>query len=108
MKNFPSRLTPNNIPSFESYYDKRLLCYLRRKIYEWMISPDFYENNNRCFSLQDLDSPIPISSDSKDDIDVIIKELNSLGWKTRLAYGNSALFIYKEDENPCPWDFEEI
>lgn len=108
MKNFPSKLTPNNLPLFKSYYHKRLLCYLRRKIYEWMISPDFHENDNRCFSLQDFNSTLPISSYPKDTIDTIIKELNALGWKTRLAYGNSALFIHKEDENPCPWDFEEI
>lgn len=73
-----------------------------------MISSDFHENNNRCFSLQDFNSDTPVTSYPKEIVDAVCKELNSLGWITKMAYGNSALFIYKKDENPCPWDFEEI
>ena len=37
--------------------------------------------------------------------EIIIKELEELGWKCKLSYGQTALFIYST-ENPPPscWD----
>jgi hypothetical protein len=99
MKTFPSRLTPQNINDFSSFHNKRQTYYLKKMIYEWMISPSF---ESRCFDLQMLPKY------HQDILDVICKELNELGWKTKLAFANSALYIYKEDENPCRWEFEEM
>ena len=34
------------------------------------------------------------------NIEKIIKELNDLGWKTKLSFGNTGLFIYSTDDPP--------
>jgi len=99
MKKFPSKLLPENISLFDSYNTTRITRYLRRRIYEWMISDDFA---TRCFDLQMSQYPSHV-------IDNISKELNLLGWKTKIAFAYSSLYVYKEDdENPCKWDFEEL
>ena len=99
MKKFPSKLSPVNISLFNSYNTSRITRCLRRRIYEWMVSDDF---KTRCFDLQTTLYPEHV-------IDNISKELNSLGWKTKIAFAYSCLYIYKEDdENPCKWDFEEL
>jgi len=103
MKHFPSKVGPSNIEHFKQYHFQRQLCYLRKEIYEWMISPAFFEHNERCFDLQ-------LKGYSNDTIESVCKELEELGWYTRLAFNNSALYIYKEGENPCKFVgmFEEI
>lgn len=48
---------------------------------------------------------------SKDDItkmsSIIIKEIEYIGWKTKLTYGNTAMFIYST-ENPPANCYEEF
>ena len=120
MKKFPSKLLPENISLFDSYNTTRIIRYLRRRIYEWMISDDFV---TRCFDLQLSQGQLQTSQGQLQTsqgqlqtsqypshvIDSISKELNLLGWKTKIAFAYSSLYIYKEDdENPCKWDFEEL
>lgn len=99
MKKFPKHLTPDFLSKFSSFNNKRQSYYLRKFIYEWMLTPAF---ETRCFDLQILPKY------SQEILDDVCKELNTLGWKTKLAFANSALYVYKEDENPCRWDFEEM
>ena len=119
MKSFPSKLTPDNLTNFYSYNIKRQTAYLRRAIYEWMLSDNFsrpeYKNEDgniiypdRCFDLQGFSlSRNVVYSDEA--IHAICKELNDLGWLTKVAFANSALYIYKKDErNPCRCDYEEM
>ena len=106
MKKFPSKLLPENISLFNSYNTTRITRYLRRRIYEWMISDDFV---TRCFDLQLSQGQLQTFKYPSHVIDSISKELNLLGWKTKIAFAYSSLYIYKEDdENPCKWDFEEL
>ena len=106
MKKFPSKLLPENISLFNSYNTTRITRYLRRRIYEWMISDDFA---TRCFDLQMSQGQLQMSQYPSHVIDNISKELNLLGWKTKIAFAYSSLYVYKEDdENPCKWDFEEL
>jgi hypothetical protein len=119
MKSFPSKLTPDNLNNFYKYNINRQTCYLRRAIYEWMLTDNFTkpetkdQNGNtiypeRCFDLQGLSQSKNIIY-SDDSIQTICKELNDLGWLTKVAFSNSALYIYKKDErNPCRWDYEEL
>ena len=99
MKKFPKHLTPDFLSKFSSFNNKRQSYYLRKFIYEWMLTPAF---ETRCFDLQILPKY------SQEILDDVCKELNTLGWKTKLAFANSSLYVYKEDENPCRWDFEEM
>jgi len=103
MKKFPSKLSPSNIELFQDYYVYRQTCYLRKEIYEWMLSPSFFKDGERCFDLQ-------MKGYGDDIINVLCQELNDMGWKTRLAFNNSSLYVYREGEDPCKFVgmFEEI
>ncbi len=103
MKHFPTKLIPSNIDSFRDYNINRQTCYLRKEIYEWMVSPTFFKDGERCFDLQ-------LKGYGEESINDVCLELNNLGWKTRLAFNNSSLYIYKEGEDPCKFVgmFEEI
>ena len=98
MKHFPSILNVNNKDNFPILYYNRILCYLRRKIYEHIIKED--ENN-----YFDLDM-FSISYNIKDQkiiqkmVGVLIEELHKLGWKCKLSFGETGLFIYSSDKPP--------
>lgn len=94
MKEFPKKIKASNLNCFKEYDTNRQKCYLRKEIYEWMISPSFYQDNERCFDLQ-------LKGYVDEVIQSICEELNELGWKTRLAFNNNSLYIYKEGEDPC-------
>ncbi len=49
MKDFPSKLTPENITKFLKYKQNRDICRLKQKIYEFMLTSDFVNNKNRGF-----------------------------------------------------------
>ncbi len=77
---------------------------LRKKIYEHILE----ENENNFFdlgkfdkkNLKNLELTLVIVKD-------IITELEDAGWKCKLSYGNTAIFIYSTDKPPpsC-WDGE--
>ena len=41
MKDFPTKLTPNNLEKFKHYRTQRNICKLKQFIYEFMLSNDF-------------------------------------------------------------------
>jgi len=98
MIEFPSRLNVKNKNKFPEYRYSRVLCYLRRDIFEHMITED--ENNyfdldtfrNKYFK-RDLESMKKIEV-------TIIEELTTLGWKCKTSFGGTGLFIYSTDEPP--------
>lgn len=76
---------------------KRILCYLRRDIYEHMINND--ENTN--FNLEGFFKKYNLEkSEEKYMKDVILFELEELGWTCRLMYGGAGLYIYPDASNP--------
>lgn len=108
MKTFPDKLRPENRSKFASYKFNRDLCKLRARVYEYVVSGD-----TKGFDLrEDSENKSMYSSEHIDDelVNTICEELeNDLGWKTKLAYGKTVLFIYdKEDELPSIPDMEEI
>ena len=96
MKEFPSILHINNKENFKDIYYNRSLCYLRKSIFEHIIKED--EN-----TFYDLDKFKHLIKKNEEIILVIIKELNSLGWKCKLSYGGTALFIYSTEKPPISY-----
>ena len=105
MKELPSILNVKNKDKFPVLYYNRVLCYLRKDIYEHVIRMDennyfdlekfgrnYFDGNNR----EDLMEKLSVS---------IMKELKSNGWNCKISFGGTALFIYSTDKPPhsC-WD----
>jgi hypothetical protein len=105
MKELPLILNVKNIQSFPELYYNRVSCYFRKCIYEHVISQD--ENSyfdldkfgRKYFKDKDIEELTSKLSQS------IILELEKLGWKCKLSFGGTALFIFSTD-NPPPscWD----
>jgi hypothetical protein len=93
MKDFPSKLTPQNITNFLKYKQNRDVCRLKQKIYEFMLTSDFVNNKNRGFELQEF-GRMP------DVLNSVIESLKTLGWETEIALHGTFLFIYPPGEKP--------
>lgn len=99
MKTFPDKLKPQNRIHFKEYRFNRELCKLRQKIVDYMYSEEkggfdlksSVDDNNQ-YSYSHIDDKL---------IEAARNELHILGWKTKLAYGNTTLFIY-DDEKELP------
>jgi hypothetical protein len=105
MKEFPEILNVNNKDKFEDIYNNRMTSYLRQKIYEHVIKND----QNNYFDLDNFRGSYKIKNieDIKKMTNTIIEELCLLGWKCKLSYGGTALFIYSSDKPPSScWDDE--
>lgn len=104
MKEFSSRLNVENKNKFFTYHYDRQLCYLRRNIFEHMISKDentYFELDK--FSRNYLDNNTELITMMTD---TVISELEKLGWKCKTSFGGTGLFIYST-ENPPPSCFED-
>lgn len=101
MKEFPSILNVKNKENFEKMNYARLLCYFRKAIFEHMIR----EDENNYFDLSCL--CIKNSEILNNMVETVIEELKVLGWKCKLSYGNTGLYIYSTEDPPknC-WDGE--
>jgi hypothetical protein len=97
MKAFPSTLSPANKEHFKQYSFIRQLAYMRKAIYELMITGD--ENN-----YFDMDTFCQLHSvnttDCKDMVAVVITELEQLGWHCKTSFGCTGLFVYSTDDPP--------
>lgn len=108
MKEFPSLLNVNNKKNFPKLFYNRYLCYLRRDIYEHMIRWTDLKSENNYFELDRFQRDNKIPNDLfKKMRNVIIKELQTLGWKCKLSYADTGLFIFSsESPPPSCWDGE--
>lgn len=97
MKELPQRLHVKNKDDFREYYYKRTMCYLRREIYEHVLSSieNFY------FTLEDFRVKYKLSGQEISSMSAtIMDELRNLGWTCQLSYGGTALFIYSTVDPP--------
>lgn len=106
MKKFPSHLTPNT--DFKKHLHDKCLSLLRNLICNFL-----YENNKGSFGLYQLETSrypeIYRNRKIKEElVDDVCKELQELGWKTKIMYGDTCLFIYKEDSDLPVFDGELI
>ena len=107
MKQFPDKLKPQNKSHFAEYNFNRNLCKLRQRIVDYMYSEEkggfdlkSSTDDNGQYTYAHIDDKL---------IQAICDELHTLGWKTKLCYGNTTLFIYeKEEELPNISDAEMI
>lgn len=104
MNKFPSTIQIKNKNNFENIYFSDILSKLRKKIYYNIIKGD--ENN-----YFELDIFIKkyysnnIQKHIKKVCDIIIPELENLGWKCKTSFGNTALFIFSTEKPPSNcWD----
>lgn len=102
MKDFPSILTPENKDRFHALNRERLKCYLRRDLYEHIIS----HKETEYFSLDDFNRRANDMDTTKELIKELIPELEKLGWKCKTSFGCTGLFVYST-ETPPPNCFED-
>lgn len=96
MKDFPSKLNVENKETFSAVYTERTKCYLRRDIFEHVISHD----ENDYFYLDKFNEKYNDIELIRRLVEELIPELEALGWKCNLSFGGTGLFIYSTDEPP--------
>jgi hypothetical protein len=94
MKIFPKQLNVNNKEAFNILFYQRMKCYLRRDIYEHIISHE----ETDYFSLDNFNNRVNNIELVKKMTSEIILELEDIGWKCKTSYGGTALFIYSGDK----------
>ena len=99
MKEFPSCINVINKNTFDKINRERLYSLLRNHIYIHILNR---KNEEDCFVLDEFAVKYMNSDHDKllSLIENIMKELNNLKWKTKLSYGNTALFIYSTPDPP--------
>jgi hypothetical protein len=104
MKEFPNKLNVTNKDNFSTLHYERTKCYLRRELYEHVISHD----ENDYFSLDQFNKKYNNMEMVQKMIQELIPELESLGWTCKTSYGGTGMFIYSTDKPPpsC-WEEEE-
>lgn len=86
--------------NFETINYKRLISTFRNDIYNLIIGR---KDENDYFDLQMFveQNNCDINNNNiKKLFKTVILELNNLGWKTKLSFGNTGLFIYSTDILP--------
>ena len=104
MLNFPDEINivgkTLNPEYFENHNNKRLICLFRKEIYDLIIGRD---NENDYLDLEIFVRKYNCDINNKNIIKIfetIITELNTFGWKTKLSFGNTGLFIYSSEKEP--------
>lgn len=106
MKEFPTILNVKNKDRFSEIYYNRVMCYARKAIYEHVI----HHEENSYFDLEQFGKSYFNGNKNRVSLvgklfTLLIVELEQLGWKCKLSFGGTALFIYSTPEQPpsC-WD----
>lgn len=102
MKQFPGFLKVKNKENFATLNHERLKCYLRRDLYEHIISHE----EKDYFSLDEFNKRVNNMALTKQLVNEVISELENLDWKCKTSFGGTGLFIYST-ENPPPNCFED-
>ena len=80
---------------FENLYREKIICDFRMNLYDFLISRKSEED------FFDLCS-IP-QNHREDAVKIIQEELNQAGWKFQISYGDTGMFIFKEDVPKNCW-----
>jgi len=105
MKEFPQVLSAKNKDSFSHLNYQRLLCYLRRDLYEHIIS----HNETQYFSLDEFNKRVGDMKKTQKMVTELIPELENLGWHCKISFGDTGLFIYSSEEPPVNcWEGESL
>lgn len=105
MLEFPVHFKAENKEKFDELFYRRNKCYLRRDLYEHILSCD--EENY--FSLEKFNTDrVKNMENTKKMVKEIMKELESRGWKCALSHGETALFIYTNERPKSCWDDNDL
>ena len=99
MISFPDHIHVQNISSFPSINRGRIICLFREHIYETLLNR---KDENEyidldIFSRKYCNNKTAIMMSI---VDMVTTELQKLGWKTKLSFGDSGLFIYSTENPP--------
>jgi hypothetical protein len=101
LKEFPLYLNIKDKAIDENYFKNinkiRLLSLIRNEIHNLIVGR---KDENDCFDLDFFNKKYDCRDLYYEIVDIIIKELNELGWKTQLSFGDTCLFIYSTEETP--------
>jgi hypothetical protein len=102
MKKFPKYLTPDFLSKFSSFNDKRQSYYLRKFIYEWMLTPAF---ETRCFDLQILPK---YSQEILDDFNINVNsDVDSEQILDLIEFFKNEMLLSGDDPNQTELNFGE-
>jgi hypothetical protein len=98
MDHFPEHVRDSS--TFSEELDKILLKELRRQVYLQIL-----QNKQNDFFDLELFNRVHVFNIKKTEeySEVIIKELEELGWKTFVGYGGTALFFYDLEKPANAW-----
>lgn len=98
MKQFPEKLKVSNRETFSSYHKERTTCYLRREIYDHMLTKGEEEDFDLdVFMKQYMPKNRELFSEI---VKKVTGELEDLGWTCKTSYGSTALFIFSDENSP--------
>lgn len=101
MHTFSHFLKPEEKNNFVTYVDTTLLCRMREEIEKMILS----NNEEDSFDLVIFDSKMNIKDMKKTRAfcNKLRDELHSLGWKTILGFGDTALYVYCGKKPSSVW-----
>ena len=94
MERFPTSLSVNNKKNFPSLHHKRVKELLRIDIHDHIL----YHEEKEYYSLDKFISRYNNPKLIKDICYELVKELEDIGWKCSLSFGDTGLFIYENDK----------
>lgn len=99
MESFPDHIHVNNINNNKlNLYRNMLLCLFRKEIYDTLITrKDETEYIDLDMFSRKYCNNMKLMNSILDDI---IVEIHKLGWKTKLSFGDTGLFIYSTENPP--------
>ena len=100
MKEFPKRLNISEKPNFSKIHLHRVMCYLRKELYEHIISST---DENDYFDLGTFSSkyfPGNRTVINTTLFEQMRTELSLLGWSCKSSYGGTGIFIYSSQNPP--------
>ena len=97
MDNFPEYLNLKNSDNFKSINYRRICNQLRKEIHDLILKR---HDENDYFDIDIFMLNYSCQNIIESIIHEICLELNELGWKTCLAFGETGLFIYSTEEKP--------
>ena len=97
MKSLPEEIDVSNIKNFQNLYYEDVLCSFRKYVYDTIVKR---KDETEYVDLDFLKKYFTKHLCSKKIVEKICSELHELGWKTKLSYGDTGLFIYTTENPP--------
>lgn len=99
MESIPESLHVKNKDLFKSYNDIRIKNMINKEIYDLLVSREseneYYDLDS--FTVRHLDRNI---KKMHDIMNIVIDELQKLGWTCKYSFNDTGLFIYSTEKPP--------